>query len=688
MLALRFSVLYFVVSRKNFTFARMRRKYILTALCFVLAVLTATAQEARRDWETLLEEVMTAEDMESEAWEENFELLSELAEHPIDLNHATREELERLPFLSAQQVEELQAYIYQYGGMRSLGELAMIESLDRTHQQLLSCFIYLGKEKAKGFPSLRTIAKYGKHDFVGSVKIPFYNRAGDDNGYLGYKYRHSLRYTFSYSDFVKIGFTAAQDAGEPFFANKNSMGYDHYSFYVALRRLGRLKALVIGRYKLRMGLGLVLNNSYGYGKMSVLSSLGRSTNDMRGHSGRSSANYLQGAAATVEVAKGIDLTAFVSWRKIDATLNSGDSTIATILTSGYHRTESELARKNNASQTLAGGNLHWFYKGFHVGATALYTSFDKPLQPKNALYRRYYPTGKKFWNASIDYGYMGPRISFSGETAMGDSHALATLNALTVKASSTLSLTAVQRFYSYKYYSLFSESFADGSRIQNESGIYVGANWQPLRGLSLTTYFDYAYSPWAKYQVDFSSNSFDYLLQGTYSTERWSLSGRYRIRVREKNNEEKTALIKETVQRARLAFTYNGGTWTSKTQADYAHSDYKTKSRGYMLSETFSITPLSWLQVNATFAYFHTDDYSSRLYAYERGPLYTFSFPAYYGEGIRYALFARVAAIKNVTLIAKVGTTNYFDRAQISSGLQQIDASAMTDLELQVKWRF
>lgn len=35
---------------------------------------------------------MTADDAETAMWEENFELLSELEEHP--LNHATREELD------------------------------------------------------------------------------------------------------------------------------------------------------------------------------------------------------------------------------------------------------------------------------------------------------------------------------------------------------------------------------------------------------------------------------------------------------------------------------------------------------------------------------------------------------------------------------------------------------------------
>ena len=40
-------------------------------------------------WEKYLNEVMSAEDMESAEWEDSYEMLCELAQHPLDLNHAT-----------------------------------------------------------------------------------------------------------------------------------------------------------------------------------------------------------------------------------------------------------------------------------------------------------------------------------------------------------------------------------------------------------------------------------------------------------------------------------------------------------------------------------------------------------------------------------------------------------------------
>ena len=106
-----------------------------------------------------------------------------------------------------------------------------------------------------------------------------------------------------------------------------------------------------------------MNTDFQLGKLGMLSNLGRNQNQLRAHSSTMQANYLQGAAATVEIAKGLDATAFVSWRYIDATLNDSGR-IQTIRTDGYHRTENEMAHKNNASQFCGGTHLGYFAKGF------------------------------------------------------------------------------------------------------------------------------------------------------------------------------------------------------------------------------------------------------------------------------------------------------------------------------------
>lgn len=103
-----------------------------------------------------------------------------------------------------------------------MGELAMIESLDAVRRQLLYYFVYIDNEQKKTFPTIKNILKYGKNDIIATAKIPLYERKGDKNGYMGYKYKHWFRYTFKYGQYVQIGLTGSQDAGEPFFAGKTA----------------------------------------------------------------------------------------------------------------------------------------------------------------------------------------------------------------------------------------------------------------------------------------------------------------------------------------------------------------------------------------------------------------------------------------------------------------------------------
>jgi hypothetical protein len=646
--------------------------------------------QSETDWERMFHELGDTEDDESSSWESTYDVLSELSEHPLNINTCTREDLQRIPFLNDNQIADICEYIYKYGAMKTTDELLLLPSMDFNHAKLLSCFVYAGDTGLKGFPSLQQILKGGRHQVILTAKLPCYNRRGDDNGYLGYKYKHSFRYSFQYSENVKVGLVGSQDSGEPFFSNKNSKGYDYYSFYAVLRKLGRLKTLAVGRYRVSFGMGLVINNDFGLGKIATMQTLGRSHNAIRGHYSLMEANYLQGAAATVGLTKGLDVSAFVSYRYIDATLNDDEKTIATILTTGYHRTESEMKRKHNATSTLAGGNINYRYNGFHIGATATYTSFSKDLQPKKSQkYREYYPTGNDFYNIGVDYGYTSKRFTFNGETATGDSHAIATINNFSYLLTPSITLMALQRFYSYKYTSLYAESFSEGGAVQNESGVYIGVSWRPSRNLSLMAYTDYCYFAWPKYQAAQASKAWDNLLSATYTKGRFSFIARYRVKIREKDNDKKTALINQTTHRGRLGMSYDGGRWSLGTQADAAYSEWKDNSFGWMISEFAGYSMMEKkININASFGYFNTQSYDSRLYIYERGMLYSFNFPMFYGKGIRYTLYAKAQIMKQLMLICKVSTTDYFDRDHISSSLQQIDHSSMTDVELQLKWKF
>jgi len=663
----------------------------LACLCLVLS--------AQNDdtWEELFDQTGQLEDTETEEWEQTYEDLSELAADKMDINRCTREDLGRLPFLSSQQIMDIMEYRDKARRIETPVELRLVPSLDKVTADLLSHFITITPDSTRDrFPTWAEMLSRGRHELVGTLRVPFYRRKGDRNGYLGYPYKHWLRYSFSSSGHVKAGLIASQDAGEPFFTGRNATGYDFYSAYLLINRWGRLKTLAIGRYRLRFGMGLILNNSFGMGKLNTLASLGRSATHIYAHSSRMEGNYLQGAAATVRITRQLDLTAFASWRKIDATLAADSTAIATILKTGYHRTESEMRRRRNASTTLWGGNLYWMSNGWHIGLTAYATSFDKPLRPNtNQTYRRWYASGRQFWNASIDYGYVSDKLNLSGETATGDCGQVATINSVSYQLWSNVALLALQRYYPYQYHALYSSSFAEGGSVQDESGLFVGANWEPSRRLSIKAYTDMAYFAWPKYQASAPSHSWDNFAQATYTAGHWSWIARYRIKMREKNLPSTTAqsedtgnqkaLSMKTEQRGRVAVLYGDEAYDLRLQADVTHCHFAEKnSFGWMLTAC-GATQGHGLSLAATAAYFHTDDYDSRVYAYERSVRYTFSFPSFSGEGLRLALQARANLSAHWTVIAKVGHTRYFDRSTIGTGLQQIDGRQMTDLDLQMR---
>ena len=656
----------------------------LTAIILLLLTLTASGQ-TERPWDELLAETMTAEDMEAADWEDTYDMLCELEQQPLNLNTATREELEALPFLSAHQVEDLIEYIYRYGPMKSMNELRMIKTLDPTQTELLRYFTFVEDERVEpGFPRLSNILKYGRHETMANVRVPFYQRKGDENGYIGYPYRHWLRYKMSYGDYVKAGFVGSQDAGEPFFADKNKAGYDFYSYYLQIRKLGRIDNAVVGKYKLSTGMGLVLNNSFGLGKLAMLQQLGRNTNIVRPHSSRSQSGFFQGAAATVSLSTQWRLTAFLSYRPLDATLND-DGTISTIVTGGYHRTPTEMEKKNNSHAADAGTHIGYRQGGLHAGATVLYTHFDRQLCPNTkTLYRRYNAQGNNFMNVSADYGYLHPRFALNGEAAVNRDGALATINSLSLQAADGLTVMLLQRFFSYRYTALYARTMTEGGHVQNESAVYLGATWKPRPDLQLQAYTDYAYFAWARYQVSQASHAWDNLLSATYSRGTWTLTGRYRLHLRQRDNETKTALTNYTEHRGRLSLTQGSARLTATTQADAVSTG---DDWGYMLSETVG---RQWhkLKASAGCGYFNTTGYASRLYVYERSPLYAFSFPAYFGEGMRLMLMVQSSPVSRLTLTAKLGLTRYFDRSTIGTGLQLIDSPMQTDLDLQLRWKF
>ena len=215
----------------------------------------------------------------------------------------------------------------------------------------------------------------------------------------------------------------------------------------------------------------------------------------------------------------------------------------------------------------------------------------------------------------------------------------------------------------------------------------MGVNWTPSSDFSIMYYFDYAYFPWAKYQTSTSSHSIDNFISGTFRHNGFYLTSRYRLRLRQKDNAKKNSLIQKTEHRGRISCGYDNERWHYGVQCDVADSKTEDNSFGWMVSQNIGYK-YRMINANMAFGYFDTDNYDSRIYCYEKGLLYSFSYPSYYGNGIRYSIYIRADIKNKIMIICKFASTKYFDRKKISSSYQEVDGSSMSDIEAQLRWKF
>lgn len=665
----------------------MINRLILLLSLFLLVPALCLQAQTNHPWQFYLDNLMHVEDADPQQREELYDNLADIGEHSIDINTAQREDLERLEFLNEQQIADILEYVFRYGHMQSLGELQMIRSLDYDSRMLLSCFLRIG-DVPQLYPKLSNIIRYSKYELMLTGKIPTYQRKGDKEGYLGYPYRHSLRFNMHYGNYLRLGLIGAQDSGEPFFANKNSMGYDYYAFYMLIHRIGRLETGAIGNYKIGLGMGLVVNSGFSMGKTMFQSMIRSSENIIKVNSSRNNYNGFRGVAATVRLFKDLCFTGFGSYHSVDATLNKDQQSVATVLSTSYHRTSGELQKKNNLNLSVVGINLQWSAYGIKAGVSSVYVHYSKPLMPKTtSLYRFYYPQGSNFLNSSLYYGYTHHFFNFAGETALDKDRHWATINTFSLTPSRALTVTAIQRFYSYKYNAPFANSFSEGGVIRNENGVYLGINYNINQVLHLSAYSDYAYFAWPRYQIARSSHVWDNVLSVSYHHKQLTCNFNYKFKQRQLNDKNKTALIDVNTHRLRLRIGYDVSNLSFRTQWDGVAVYQVSKDYGQMISEV-----IDWHikrdELSVFCNYFDTDSYQSRLYVYEKGMQREFNFPMFYGQGVHYGILLHSSAERPLSFALKAAVTRYFDRNQIGSGLQLISRSSIVDIDAQLIYRF
>lgn len=637
------------------------------------------------DAEELLEQMAAASDAESDdLWRVLGEELSDLRQHPINLNTATREQLRRLPFLSDEQIAKILLYVYAVQGMQTIYELQLVDAMDRQTIDLLLPFVCVGPKASEAAPLLKTRFVRGRHELSTRVGVPL-RAPADADAWQGSAVSHSLRYRFDTSGKFGLGLMADQDAGEPFFGRANRQGYDFYSFHFQLNDCGPLRTLLVGDYRAGFGLGLAVNQTFGLGKTSSLATIGNGAGGIRPHASTAESGFLRGLAGTFAWQR-FSLSAFYSFQRQDAHVEN--EFITSLKTDGIHRTASDFEKRRKADVQVVVTHLRYCTTTFECGLTGVYQVFNRLLTTSPSPYRWHYPQGRHFFVGSADYRWRIRRWQLCGEVAASRGGGVASLHVLRFSPAEGWRLVLAHRYYAKNYVAWLSHSLSEGGQVRNETGCYAGVEASPFRRLRLTASVDFFRFPWLRYGVDRPSEGFEALCQATYSVRRnLRLLLRYQYKEKGRNCAVHSGEVHQAVRhkvRCQLAYELPDA-WTVRTTVDavFCRSPHASWSRGGMLTQQLSYRfQHRPFQLAVHISLFDTTDYDSRLTTYERGLLYTYSFASYYGKGLRASLFINSHINRHLTAILRLGQTVYKETPALP------DRPRQSAVDAQLVWKF
>ena len=691
----------------------MKKRFLVLA---VLGALLATArgQEVLPEaWNSYIE--LLSEDGEEGIVEDLLELYEDYKENPANLND-TAAGLREFFFVNDWQRACLKAYIAQYGPLLSLEELYAIEGFDSLTIALLRPLAAAEIVAQRQPLTLKEVLTQGHSNLVMGVSGTVEQARGyRDSIYEGDNLRLMWRYYYRYKDRMQLLIAGDKDPGEAFFSGSQQKGFDFYGYSLLLNDVGkRLRRLVIGQYHAQFGQGLTLWSGFGqqtpWGANSCRQSQG-----IRPNGAFTEYGYLQGAAMTLGLTDKTSLTLLYSYVDRDATLprqSAADgivSSVQSLYNSGYHRTQTEINKKHQLVEQLAGAHLEYRNTNLRLGFTAAAMMLEKPIVPAKYVYNDNVFRGDENVNAGVDFAYRHRKLLLFGEAAVCANNALDS-NRLNVSPAALLGgefalnnkhrLSATAHYYSPTYHNLHASALGRNGTPQNELGgslYYQGAF---NHGTTLALSADLFHFPHEKYLVYAPSSGKEFramLTQAMYGVKGLTLRVLYRYREKGRNITpsrmvDGVYLLEQTYRhqlQADVEFASDAWKLTSRFAYVRYSGDVTEADGGLLFYQDVQYHPQSLpLAIVLRYAWFDVDDYEARIYAAESDFVYQYSSIMYQNEGSRVYLLLRYDVSSHWNIGFKYGVTFYKDKDTFGSGYDLIEANHRRQWRLQVRFKW
>jgi len=634
-------------------------------------------------------------------------------EHPLNLNKATREDLQELMILNDLQIDALLKHIESDGKMIAVEELQTVEGFDLETIYRILPYVTIVETPLFENISFRRLLSDGKNSlFIRSQQVlePQAGYINQDSAtfaknksYAGSQLKLYSRYRYTLGNRISFGITGGKDTGEEFFKGTQKSGFDFYSAHLFIRGKGIIRSVAIGDFQAQYGQGLVMWSGLAFGKSSDVMNLEKNARGLMPYTSTDENNFMRGGSVSLGLKK-FQLDLVFSNHKRDANVITPDSIIqddkiivSSLETSGYHRTLSEIQDKHTIGEKIEGGHFQYKSRTLSLGFTGFATQFNHLLEPAPHLYNEFEFSGNHNLNYGVDYSYLLNNFHFFGEIAKSENGGLAYLNGALISLDSRLGLSILQRHLAKDYQNLKSNPISENSNHSNEDGLLIGVLAKPANAYTLSVYFDQFSFPWLRYLVNSPTKGFEYLAQLNYTPNKT-----FKAYIRVKQQSKPANIIGDTAAINRVQdvvstdYRFNirykiSSAFILGNRVDYLalNKTVTDTEHGYMIYQDVTYHPMkSRLSFSVRYILFDTDSYDSRIYSYEHDVYSSYSVPFYDHRGSRYQFVVHYKFMKGIDGWIGIGRTMYDNQQTVSSGLDQINAPHKTDAKAQLRFQF
>ncbi len=440
----------------------------------------------------------------------------ELADQPFDLQSVSREELLRLPFLTGSQIDYFLKARERRGFWKTeddaLGALAVTgDTLDFCRR-----IFYLPDQDRKPIQI--------------SSRLRLTYPSNRDAQWLGAVFRNYQRVRATVGNF-SLAALAERDPGEQRFDDLSLL-----SLTLPIQMKATQLEAMVGDFFLEWGQGLVLWGPYGQSiGSSAVAPVRRQARGLRTYLSTDEDFALRGGAVSV-THRSLEVMAFLSRSRLDATPHDS-LTVQLSATNGLHRTENELAKKDNAEEEAQGFGAIFSGTRWRVG-TLFYQQNFRPLVQPAAHASNYFDfRGSQNRLLSV-YGDFNVReYMLAGEWAVNENGGRA-FQFTFEGESRPVALAAALWNYSADFHSSRGRGFGSlNDPPVNQQGEYLGVRFNPPSPWNFEGTFLIRRYPWRTFSLPLPATRRELGVTVEWKKAGWLL----RLLLRDRDQDELTS---------------------------------------------------------------------------------------------------------------------------------------------------